>query len=142
MSRFWWVTALAVAAFAQQSDEVRVSGHAYTPPPVRLTTESRLVQLEVVVRDSHGRAVAGLQRGDFEILDEAKPRAIAAFSVETSGAQTAASPAQTAAVAGRVAAAPAAPARQRSVMLFFDDLHANTGQLRRAQKRCHFFRKA
>ena len=57
----------------------------YTPPQLRLTAQAQLVQLEVVVRDSHGQPVAGLKQGDFDVLDEGKPRAIAGFSVETRG---------------------------------------------------------
>ena len=76
-----WIGALAVTALlaAAQSDEVRVSAHTYTPTPLRLTVQSDLVELEVVVRDPHGRTVSGLRQGDFEIFDKGKHREIAAF---------------------------------------------------------------
>src|ERR1017187_5828283 len=80
----WLGLSLASALLAAaQPDEVHVSAHVYTPPQVRLAVQSQLVQLEVVVRDQRGRSVGGLKQGDFEILDEGKPRAMAAFSVET-----------------------------------------------------------
>jgi VWFA-related protein len=136
-----WLPAFAAGAFlaaAQQApDEVRVSAHIYTPPQLRLTAQAQLVQLEVVVRDPHGLAVSGLQQADFEILDEGKPRAIAAFSVETRGhapaAVMAAAPApSTTASPGALPAMPI-PAPPRSTLLFFDDLHATGGELQRTQ---------
>jgi hypothetical protein len=43
---------------------------AYVPPaPYTLRTETRLVEVGVVVRDSRGGAVGGLTRDDFEIED-------------------------------------------------------------------------
>jgi len=117
---------------AAQPDEVRVSAHSYTPPPVRLTVESRLVQLEVVVRDPHGHAVGGLKQGDFEILDEGKPRTIAAFSVE-SLAPSAGPASAPAAPSGSTTASASSPppAPPRSTLLFFDDLHAPMSDLQR-----------
>jgi VWFA-related protein len=136
-----WLTATAACAFiaAAQlpSDEVRVSAHVYTPPQLRLTAQAQLVQLEVVVRDPHGQPVSGLKQADFEILDEGKPRAIAAFSVETRGhapaPELAAAPApSTMASMGAPPAVPP-PAPPRSTLLFFDDLHATGGELQRTQ---------
>ena len=136
-----WLAATAACAFiavAQQApDEVRVSAHIYTPPQLRLTAQAQLVQLEVVVRDPHGQPVSGLKQADFEILDEGKPRAIAAFSVETRGhapaAELAAAPTpSTTASPGAPPAMPPQPA-PRSTLLFFDDLHATGGELQRTQ---------
>jgi len=128
----------ALIAAAQQADEVRVSARAYTPPALHLTAQAQLVQLSVVVRDGRGHAVAGLGQSDFEILDEGKARPIAAFSVETRARAEAAPSSPGATAATRQAAAPSA-AQQRSVMLFFDDVHANTGELRRAQNAAQSF---
>jgi VWFA-related protein len=94
------------------------------------------VQLEVVVRDAHGRAVSGLKQGDFEILDEGKPRAIAAFSVETlePGRPSAPAPSTAAPATSRLAATqPPQAAPPRSTLLFFDDLHAPVSDLQRVQ---------
>lgn len=87
------LAACACLVSAQQTGEVRVSAHAYTPPQLHLTAQTNLVQLEVVVRDPRGHAVSELKQGDFEILDEGKPRDIAAFSVETREAIEPAAPA-------------------------------------------------
>jgi VWFA-related protein len=110
-----------------QPDEVRVSAHPYTPPPFKLAVESQLVQLEVVVRDSHGHSVGGLTQDDFEILDEGKAKAIAAFSVSTRDAATSS---ETSAPAPT---STPGQAPQRSTLLFFDDLHTPASDLQRVQ---------
>jgi VWFA-related protein len=124
-----------IVAAQQAPDEVRVSAHVYMPPQLRLTAQAQLVQLEVVVRDAHGQPVSGLKQADFEILDEGKPRAIAAFSVETRGhapaPDLAAAPAPS--TTPSVGAAPLVPPAPRSTLLFFDDLHATGGELQRTQ---------
>src|ERR1700720_897443 len=100
-------------------DEVHSKNWLYQPPsPITLSVQSNLVEVGVVVRDSRGHAVAGLQRSDFRIFDDGKERELSAFSVES--------------VAGRAAtdvpttnsspiASVKAAAEQRSVILFFDD---------------------
>ena len=142
----WLGLSLASALLAAaQPDEVHVSAHVYTPPQVRLAVQSQLVQLEVVVRDQRGRSVGGLKQGDFEILDEGKPRAMAAFSVETPepgpAAELAAAPRSTTASASSQPATrpPAAPLR--SMLLFFDDLHAGSAELHRTQLAAQRFLK-
>jgi len=136
MRRLAAAAACAFIAAAQSTDEVRVSAHVYSPPQLHLTAQAQLVQLEVVVRDSHGRAVSGLKQGDFEILDEGKPRAIAAFSVETRGQATVSMPVSAAAPSATVSLSPRPampPAAARSTLLFFDDLHASGGEMQRTQ---------
>lgn len=132
-----WAGLLAVSALlaAAQSDEVHLSAHVYAPPPLRLTVESQLVQLEVVVRDPRGHAVSGLKQSDFEILDEGKPREIAGFSVVAREAGTAAPAAVSSTPATPAAANAPAPAipPSRSTLLFFDDLHAPVSELQRVQ---------
>src|SRR5580704_81999 len=142
-----WAGILAASAClvsAQQTDEVRVSAHAYAQPQLHLTAQANLVQLEVVVRDPRGHAVGGLKEGDFEVLDEGKPREIAAFSVVTRDGMHASDP--SAASSGAPSAAQSAPARAetpiRSTLLFFDDLHASPGELQRAQLAARKFAKA
>jgi VWFA-related protein len=122
-------------AAAQPADEVHLSAHPYTPPQLRLVVQSELVQLDVVVRDPHGRSVSGLKQSDFQILDEGKPREITGFSVSTreaaqgSGQAAAAAPAASASPS----TPPQAPPPSRSTLLFFDDLHAPVSDLQRVQ---------
>src|ERR1700684_2381844 len=62
------------------AQEVVIRTHPYTPPSTILHAESNLVEAGLTVRDSRGRAVAGLHAADFEILDNGAPQRIAAFS--------------------------------------------------------------
>ena len=134
-----WLGLFAVSAFfaAAQSDEVRVSAHTYVPPQLRLTVQTLLVQMDVIVRDPRGHVVSGLKQSDFEILDDGKPREIAAFTVETRAssepaplavppAAAATAPVSTPAAAARPVAAPS-----RSTLIFFDDLHAAPAEMQR-----------
>ena len=50
--------------------------------PTTIRTETRAVQVDVAVRDSHGAPVLGLTKDDFTLFDDGKPRAIAFFSAE------------------------------------------------------------
>ena len=45
----------------------------------RLRSDTRVVEVDVQVRDSHGKPVQGLKAGDFTILDDGKKRAFAIF---------------------------------------------------------------
>ncbi len=59
---------------------------AQTEPPQMPTlhAETRVVQIDVSVRDSHGHPVTDLAKQDFTVLDNGKPRAIDIFSVNRS----------------------------------------------------------
>jgi VWFA-related protein len=114
---------------AQQSipaDELRLSSAQYLPPslPV-LKAEARLVEVGVVVRDTHGHTVGGFTKDDFAIEDSGKKQAITAFSVEGRPVRG-----QAPAVAGREPPATAKSGSQvpppvrapRFLGLVFDDL--------------------
>ncbi len=70
--------AFIVNAQTLSPGEVRVSSRPYKLAAT-IRMESRLVQLEVVVRDLHGRAISGLTRDDFAIYDSGKSRELTAF---------------------------------------------------------------
>src|ERR1022692_3960943 len=56
---------------------------AQTPqPPVTLRVNTQLVQVSVVVRDSHGDPVGDLKQSDFEVYDNGKRQEIRVFTVE------------------------------------------------------------
>ncbi len=57
--------------------------------PVILKSTSRVVQLEVLVSDSSGRPVHGLQKSDFVVTDNGRQRDIRIFGGETDVQQTA-----------------------------------------------------
>ncbi len=77
------VMAIACAAFAdpQSSDQ---------PPTIH--AETRVVQIEVVVTDSHGKPIADLRKEDFAIFDNNKPRPIDIFTFNFGARSPEASP--------------------------------------------------
>ena len=54
-----------------------------TPVPAVIRTTTRLVQINVVVRDKKGQPVEDLKREDFSILDQGQPQQVALFSALT-----------------------------------------------------------
>src|SRR5580765_2548217 len=63
-----------------------VAGLAATQPPERLPvfrTDTRLVEVSVVVHDKNGAAAPGLTREDFTLLEDGQPQPIAIFSTES-----------------------------------------------------------
>ncbi len=55
----------------------------------KLRSQSNVVVVRVVVRDSKGRAVGGLRKEDFRIRDNGQPQVISGFSVEHPAAASA-----------------------------------------------------
>jgi VWFA-related protein len=51
------------------------------PPTIQVT--SRIVNVDVVVRDSNGRMVHGLKKDDFRVLEDGKPQTISYFDEHT-----------------------------------------------------------
>src|SRR3981189_1638674 len=60
---------------------VLFAGRSFPQIPSTIRTETRVVQIDVEVRDSHGQPVAGLSKDDFTVTDGGKRRAIQIFSV-------------------------------------------------------------
>jgi VWFA-related protein len=109
--------------------EITVRSGVYVPRLANaLKVDATLVEASVVVRDGRGRAVPGLQRGNFEIRDEGKKREIRSFVVENSVHAGA-----SAAVANQPAGAAPSPAnakiRTRWIGLLFDDMNSAAGDL-------------
>ncbi len=113
-----------------------------TQPTFKLQVQRNLVLVRVVVRDAKGRAVGGLRKEDFTLLDNRKPQVITHFSVEAPSSKVTTSPAATTgspATPPRVdkeavpetALSPSTP--QRYMALFFDDVHMEFGDLARTR---------
>jgi VWFA-related protein len=134
-----WLLAIAATVCGQQTfepGEMRASSGAYRPRRQFIVrVDTKLVEVGVVVRDSHGRAVPGLTRNDFEISDEGKKREISNFVVETS-----APPAVEPGTGQRPAAAPQRVS-QRYVGLLFDDISMGPRELPQAQMAARRFVK-
>ena len=87
-----------------------------------------------VVRDGKGLTVGGLDKDDFRVLDQGKPRAITGFTVENSAAtegfqRVPESGSESSAVAGQPAGTP-----DRYIVFLFDDRHLNLSDLAITQK--------
>jgi VWFA-related protein len=132
-----WLPAGALLVWGQAaSDEVRVSSRPYVPAQASIKVQTSLVEVDVVVRDAHGKPVADLKQSDFRIFDDGKPREITAFAVETHAAP-AASTAPTDRPSTETPIATPAPGKAagppRFIALFFDDIHTNSGDLQHAK---------
>jgi VWFA-related protein len=99
--------------------EVAIRTRPYTPPSAILRANANLVETGLMVRDSGGRSVSGLQAADFGVLDNGVPRQIVAFS-ELRPDVAAPSAASTSAP---TPSRPVQSAPPRFVTFFFDDLH-------------------
>ena len=72
----------SVAAGQEQASASEVTSKEATPS-FKIQVERNVVQVRVVVRDSKGRVVGGLQKENFKLLDNGKPQSISHFSAET-----------------------------------------------------------
>ena len=77
-----WIFLLGLAGTLLTLSEMTT---AQEPSTFRVNT--RLVEVDVVVR-SNDRAVTGLTKNDFRILDNGKPQSIATFSVRSNAAKS------------------------------------------------------
>jgi VWFA-related protein len=124
--------------------EVRLTSRPYVPQsPIRVQT--RLVELEVVVRDNRGRPVPGLTKEDFTLYDSHKIRDITSFSIDSSNAPlnvpVSVSPKlaimQTESPIPRTASASPSPVQTvsngRWIALLIDDINTPTGDLMRSK---------
>lgn len=94
--------------------------------------DTKLLEIGVVVRDSRGRAVAGLTKENFRIFDNGVEREVADFAVDSNNPsdKSATGDGQVAPeIRGKSESAPRPAAVQpRFIALLFDDLNANDGQ--------------
>ncbi|HKN74887.1 MAG TPA: VWA domain-containing protein [Candidatus Acidoferrum sp.] len=123
-------------------DEVKISSRPYPQNQTVFRVTTELVEIGVVPRDTHGRAVPGFKQEDFEIYDEGKLRPIKAFSIASAQPASAPSPSPGTLPAASSADKPASSQQKgaaadivpsRSIALFFDDIHSNVGDLGRAK---------
>ncbi|HEY4086464.1 MAG TPA: VWA domain-containing protein [Bryobacteraceae bacterium] len=104
--------------------------HAQQDGGVILRTETRVVQVDVTVRNSQGKPVDDLKQSDFTILDNGKARPFTIFSVNGAAPKTA--PEQPQALPERSAlppntftniGAPPPPARGHSTIILLDGVN-------------------
>src|SRR5580704_15461073 len=88
-----------------------------------------LVMIPVVVRDGHGKPVAGLKKEDFQLFDRGKAQNISRFSIEKAGGQTIKFSEDADAVAKPANKEAESVIPQRFIAYLFDDVHASFGNL-------------
>jgi VWFA-related protein len=112
-------------------DEIRVGSRPYVPTtPNTVRVKSNLVEVPVVVRDEHGKVIAGLEKESFEVDDRGKKQTISFFAVETAPRMSATQVDTTPSLGE--APAPVAPAAMRTpryVGFYFDDFSMPLGDL-------------
>ena len=107
--------------------------------PATFKVNVKLVVVRVVVRDSQGRAIGGLQKEDFQLLDKGKPQVISQFSVEQPGVHATIAEKKEAenppdeSVPAITAPANTLVAPERFVAYLFDDEHLQFGDLARVR---------
>ena len=122
------LVALCSVANAQQQDDV-----------IRVNTE--LVQTAVTVLDKKGNFVEGLQRDQFELMVDGKPRPVAFFERVASGSAGNANSQPLATQTSQRPQTPAATPRipGRTIVFFVDDLHLSPDSMNRTRKMLQHF---
>ncbi len=136
-AKFSWLRAATLNFFAlflssdlaaQQTPQAGAGQDA----TIRVTVDSVLVP--VVVRDAQGRAIGGLTKDDFQVLDRGKLRKLSGFTIEMRATAAPPTPSPAASGATMPHAIPAPDATPpRCTVLLFDDMHLNEGDLMRAK---------
>ncbi len=127
-----WILAPAAHIRAQDGTKPEITSEE-SQPSFHLRVQRNEVVIRVVVRDSKGQVVPGLQKDDFRIFDNNHPELITHFSFEGSEAAANAKPAPES--TGVVSVKPAQPSAPKIVLpvhfmaLFFDDVHLQFGDL-------------
>ena len=121
------LVALCSVANAQQTDVVRVN--------------TELVQTAVTVLDKKGNFVEGLQRDQFELIVDGKPRPVAFFERVASGSARERELAALGNPNDPATAKPAAAPRVlgRTIVFFVDDLHLSPDSMNRTRMMLQHF---
>jgi len=125
-------------------DEIRWGSRPYVPSSATaIRIQTNVVQVPVIVRDSTGKAVAGLKQSDFQLFDDGHPVQIASFNAQNGLAEpvpTAQAPqiVDTSLPPSQPPVNPPAPA-PRYVVLFFDDISMRMPDMAMARKAAESF---
>ncbi len=108
-----------------------MTSHDYVPQSAyTLRVDTKLVEIAAVVRDGHGKAISGLTKDDFHILDDGKTRLIDHFSVDNASGEALNNHKSASTPEALKSGVPATFARPpRFLALFFDDVNATDGAL-------------
>lgn len=122
-----WLIAAGCCGYAQQPDPSQEK-------TFQLELSVNRVLVPVVVRDSHGHALADLKKEDFEVFDEGKPRPVSGFLVQRHepAKRREETSAQTALPAATSPDAVVLP--DRITVFLFDDMHLSAEDLAHARE--------
>src|SRR6185369_14021538 len=99
-------------------------------------TNVELVQTAVTVLDKKGNFVEGLQKDQFELMVDGKPRPVAFFERIAAGSPRESELAATLGVPADATTKPVAPPRRvpgRTILFFLDDLHLSPDSFNRTR---------
>ncbi len=143
-----FASAVRLASQNISDDEIRWGSRPYSPPSANaIHVQTNIVQVPVVVRDSKGKAVAGLKQSDFTLTDEGHPVKIASFTVENYSTAPFAVPQAPQIVDASLPPIPISapvnppPPPPRYIALFFDDFSTRVPDLVMARKAAESFVK-
>ena len=88
--------------------------------PTTFEVNVRLVEVHVVVRDTHGNPIGTLRKEDFRVFDEGKPQVITKFSLEKAGPSPAPESRESSAP---TSSTPVPDIPQHYIGYLFDDIH-------------------
>jgi VWFA-related protein len=123
---------IAVLACAQTlpDDEIRWGARPYAPTPENaIRVQTNMVEVGVVLRDSHGKTVGGLTQSDFQVFDNGKLQKTTFFSVETAPQSLTIASAPPPADNPALPPAPTPKPRPRLIAFYFDDFSMPEGDL-------------
>ena len=109
--------------------------------PEVIRTKTELVQTAITVLDKKGNFVEGLQREQFELMVDGKPRQVTFFERVAAGSAREREIATLGDPANTAAAPTAAPARVpgRTIVFFLDDLHLSADSMNRTRMMLQHF---
>lgn len=105
-----------------------------TPADDVVRTNTELVQTAITVVDKNGKFVEGLERGDFELLVDGKPRPISFLERITAASEREAQLASGKLPEASVPVTANSTVRGRTVIFYIDDLHLSFNSLHRTRQ--------
>jgi VWFA-related protein len=129
------IFSLAKVIAGQASGEKEITTQE-VQSPFKVQAQRNMVLVRVIVRDSNGRPVSGLKKGDFRLFDNGKPQEIDQFGVESSSRTSpAVPPAPSKELEEEAASEPAAAnlTPRNYQALYFDDVQTRFEDIARAR---------
>ena len=134
-----FIKLLVSIAFVLTSIIVATAQAQQTPAEDVVRVDTELVQTAITVVDKKGKFVEGLNRGDFELVIDSKPRSISFFERVTAGSEREAQLTQRKPLQLTTPSPPTSDSsdnsvRGRTIIFFIDDLHLSLSSLGRTRQ--------